>query len=130
VSIQNCADIIRRAAGRPLTLDEIQDIADKVERRITARVTAGQSRFAAAAAAGKQLAGDELLAAILEQRNAAINLRIRGTLDSLAAARPGKQAEVVRALLTGVQRVFSGAAKSVDTDRGSVADFLILPEWG
>jgi hypothetical protein len=128
VSIQNCADIIRQAAGRPLTLDEIQDIADKVESRITARVTAGQSRFAAAA--GKQLAGDELLAAILEQRNAAVNLRIRGTLDAMAAARPGRQAETVRALLTGVQRVFSGAAKSVDADRGSVADFLILPEWG
>lgn len=125
MSIDHCRDIIAKAAGRPLSLQEVADIADQVERRIAARVTAGDSRFAAAAHAGRQLAGEELLAAILEKRNAAINTRIRQSLDAQAAARPGKEHEVVRAVLTGVNRSFDGAARSIDATAHAMRDRML-----
>lgn len=121
MSTKDCIATISAAVGRKLTNAEITDISSEVEARITAKVNAGQSRFAAAAAAGKQLAGEELLAAMIERRSAAINVRIRQSLYGRIVL--GQEADLVRAVLTGVTRgIFHGAARSIDAMRHSLRD--------
>lgn len=119
----NCLATISAAVGRALSHQEILDIATEVEGRIQARVNAGQSRFAAAAAASQQLAGEELLAAINKRQSAAINARISAGLDARSAV-PGQEFNAVQALLTGARGVFYRAAASIDAARHALRDSM------
>ena len=67
-STAKCLATITAAAGRKLTMHELDSITGAVHARIVQHVNAGDNRFAAAARAGQQLAGKELLAAIVERR--------------------------------------------------------------
>lgn len=120
MSTKDCIQTISRAVGRKLSDQEIMDISGEVEARITKKVNAGQSRFTAAAAAGRELAGEELLAALIQKRSAAINIRVRQAVDLRIL--PGKEAEGLRAILTGAHGIFEGAAASIDAMRHGLRD--------
>jgi len=115
VSTNDCIQTISSAIGRKLSNDEIRNIADEVEARITSKLKRGEIREDAGKSAGRQLAGEELLAALIEKRNAAINIRVRQAVDLRIV--PEKEAEGIRAILTGAHGVFAGAARSIDAMR-------------
>jgi hypothetical protein len=115
MSTNDCIQTISAAIGRKLSNEEIRNIADEVEARITSKLKRGEFREDAALSAGRQLAGEELLAALIEKRNAAINIRVRQAVDLRIA--PEKEAEGIRAILTGAHGVFAGAARSIDAMR-------------
>lgn len=115
MSTNDCIQTISAAIGRKLSNEEIRNIADEVEARITSKLKRGEIREDAGKSAGRQLAGEELLAALIEKRNAAINIRVRQAVDLRIV--PEKEAEGIRAILTGAHGVFAGAARSIDAMR-------------
>lgn len=123
MSYQNCIAAITKAAGRPLHHDEIEAIVEKIAARVERKIAAGETRLAAHEQAGQELAGEALLAAIIERRNAAINVRVRKALDG--RIRLGQEIEGIREVLTGVQRTRRDAGRSIDAEAHAGRDAMM-----
>lgn len=87
MAAQDCIDIIQAAAkqaGRELNLKELEEVVEDLQIRQRALRSADQmlSEEAAALRAASELGDKVKLAALIEKRNAAINLRRRSELTS------------------------------------------------
>lgn len=108
----DCIAEVKAASGRDMADDELEAIFAELQARTKRRMAAGQDGASAARDAGADLARETRLAAIVEKRNRAINVIRRRALD--ARVIEGKEAESVRAVLTGVERRDRNSALSVD----------------
>lgn len=130
MAAKDCIAAITAAAGRVLRDEEIEAIVSEVQRRVERKIAAGMDPAAAAGAAGRELAGEEMLAAFIERWHAGINIRIRQQLGARVV--PGQVPDSIRAILTGFNgrlfrpANFRGAADSVDALRHTLRD----QAWG
>ncbi len=123
MAAKDCIADVNAAAGRDLGDDELEAIFAELQARAARRAAAGEDAATAARHAGAELAGETRLAALIEKRNHAINVLRRKGLD--ARTIEGKEAESVRAVLTGIERRDRNAALSVDAlGHGLAADRL------
>lgn len=127
---KDCLERIRKAAAgasknaaeRPLTDDELLEIAERIEARRKGFEAAGKidgigKRMAAAA---KEEADKVRIAAALQRRHAMMNAIVRGRLeDHLSAALAAKLSprDAVLSIYEGSVRPFAGARKSVAATR-------------
>lgn len=109
---QACFDIINKAAGRDLTDEEMHDMLASLqarERYLQAKGIATDSRSAALQAAD-DVANSIRLAAVIEKRNAALNMTKR--LEKVAFIQKNfskNLAEGLEAVMVGVNRAKQGA---------------------
>lgn len=109
---QACVDVINKAAGRELTDEEMHDLLASLqarERYLQAKGMATDSRSAALQAA-EDVANNIRLAAVIEKRNAALNLTKR--LEKVAFVQRNfghNPAEGLEAIMVGVNRAKQGA---------------------
>lgn len=115
-SYQDCIDTIRKAGGDALTdgdLEELLSALQARERYLRAKGLARDSTDAALQAAD-DLANNVKLAAVIEKRNAAINLAKRVEKVAWIQKHFGNNiAEGLEALLVGVNRAKQGAREGV-----------------
>jgi hypothetical protein len=110
-----CIAAANSAAGRELSEAEAESLFARAHARIHFYKRAGMAGDAAATRAGQELGTEILEAAIIETRNAALNVLRRQALDGRVV--PGMESESVRAVLSGsVRGTFRGAADSVDAN--------------
>lgn len=118
MSAQDCIQAIVKAAGRDLTAEELDRIVSEVDRRLRKRMAKGEGLREAGDAVGKELVAEEMLGAMIERRNAALNVLVRQSLDARAV--PGQERDAIRALLTGVEGKQRGMADSIDAQRHGI----------
>lgn len=112
MSFESCIETIKAAAGRDLSDEELDDLLTALQARqkyIVAKGFVGDSAEAAMAAA-EELANNIKLAAVIERRNAAINLTKRIEKVAWVQKNFGNNiAEGLEAILVGVNRAKTGA---------------------
>jgi len=120
--LQDCiSEIVTASGGRideaeaERMLNAVVDRARRYERRM--------SRAEAAIKAGRDLADEARIAAAYNRRDAALNALVRDRLD--ARVTPGKEAEAVRAILSGVEGRGRGLADSIDAEAHATAGRLV-----
>jgi hypothetical protein len=118
MSAQDCIAAIVQAAGRELTTDELDNIVTEVQTRVRRRVAEGLGVREAGDLVGRELVAEEMLAAMIERRNAGRNALVKQALDM--RAEPGREGEAIRAVLTGVEGPRRGLADSIDAQRHSI----------
>lgn len=116
MSYQDCIDTIRKAGGEKLTDDDIDELLTALQRReryIRAKHLAIDTRDAAVQAA-EEIANQVKLAAVIEKRNAALNLVKRTERVEWIQRNFGNNlAEGIEALLVGVNRAKQGSREGV-----------------
>ncbi|MDR3418699.1 MAG: hypothetical protein P4L83_21205, partial [Nevskia sp.] len=120
MSINACISAVNVAAGRDLTDEELDRVFTRMQGKMRRLQGEGMSAREAAERAGQEIGGEIRAAAIIEHRNAALNVLARQALD--ARVEPGKEAWAVREVLTGSRRGGLGAADSVDAARHGLRD--------
>lgn len=124
-SYRHCFESASAAAGRPLTDEELERIFTTAQGRINRYVRQGMAPRDASMRAGAELAAEERIASALQRREAARNVLIRQGLD--ARATPGREARVVREVLSGTNRGDRDAGGSVDAQRHAIPGQIIGP---
>ena len=116
MAYENCINIIQQAAGRDLTNDELDAMLTALqakEKYIKAKGIVTDDREAALQAAS-ELANNIEMAAVIEQRNHALNMVKRIEKVSFVLQNFGSNyAEGLEALLVGVNRAKTGARNGV-----------------
>lgn len=112
----DCMSTIRAAAGRELSDEEITDLLSALQMRQRYIMAKGEVTDSAEAAirAADEVANNIKLAAVIERRNAAINLTKR--IEKVAWVQRNfgdKPAEGLEAILVGVNRAKQGAREGV-----------------
>ncbi|MFT8375533.1 MAG: hypothetical protein ABF812_08650 [Gluconobacter cerinus] len=106
-----CFEEASKAAGRALSQDELEQVFGGAQRRIDRLMREGLSPQEAAQRAGIELASEERLAAIIEERNRKINLVKRtAILDRVVE---GDEFRSLEGLLAGAENTNRSAALSV-----------------
>lgn len=123
-----CIETLSQAAGRPLTDDEVDYLFKEVRKRrdfIKAKGKADTLEEAALKAAD-ELANNIKMSAVIEKRNAALNLTKRMTHVDWAQQNYGtKVAEPLETLLVGTNRAKEGARDGVaQTQQAIVRNYL------
>lgn len=109
-----CIDIIRREIEE-ITPDQLDDLLNEMRRRQAHYMRQGLPSQDAAQRATQSVSRDMKLAAAIERRNAAINLRIRREmLDFVRTQFGDNPAEGLTALLAGSNKVGIGTRMSAD----------------
>ncbi len=117
-----CKPTVEQAAGRPLTDREMADLLSALQRRVKEKRAEAKSRDEAVLLAADQIAKDATLAALIEKRNAALNLRRKvEAVDFVTRGWADKPVEGIEALLVGVNRARQGARASVAADQRALA---------
>lgn len=128
IVLKNCLEAITKAAGRELTEAETKQLSRELDRRARAiRATdTALSLEDAALKAADELGKSVTLAAAIEKRNAAINLKRRsaalGFIRESFAADP---ALGLRSLLTGTQRSRLGARRSAAAEQEQLRGYYL-----
>lgn len=122
---RECIKAITAAAGRELTADEVEAVAEAVQRRAVAKLTKGMDARTAASEAGRDLAGEATMAAMIEKRSAAINVLRKQELMSRRIE--GREIETMRAILTGVEGTGRDMGRSVDAQGHALRDGILGP---
>lgn len=123
-----CLVEIQRAAGRPLSDDEMADLLEELQRRQrrAARLDGLADAEAAALKAADDYAADLALAAKVEKRNALLNLRRRlEAVDFIRSRFAGDPALGVEALLVGVNRPATGARYSAAAQQNQLTGYYL-----
>jgi len=106
-----CFEEASKAAGRALSQDELEQVFGSAQRRMDRLMREGLSPQEAAQRAGIELASEERLAAIIEERNRKINLVKRtAILDRVVE---GDEFRSLEGLLAGAENTNRSAALSV-----------------
>lgn len=127
MAYQDCIAAVNAAAGRELSTEEQDALFTALRQReayLRAQRTVAETDVAAQAA--EDIAAQIRTAAIIEKRNAAINLTRRVELRGWIQQHFGnKLAEGVEAVLVGVNRAKEGARLSVDAAQESLKRFYL-----
>lgn len=109
-----CIDIVRREID-DLKPSELDDLLDEMRRRQRHYIGSGLDANQAAQKASQSVSNDLKLAAAIERRNAAINLRVRREmLDFVRTQFADNPAEGLTALLAGSNKAGFGTRMSAD----------------
>lgn len=119
MSWRDCIQAITAAAGRDLSDDEVEAMATQVQNRAARLMRDGMDAANAHTQVGRELAGEALMAAMIERRSAAINTLRRQEL--MARRIEGQEARTMRAILTGVEGSSRDLGRSVDAQRHGIA---------
>jgi hypothetical protein len=120
VSYTNCLAEITKAAGRPLSEDEIESLTEELQKRQKdkARLANQYDADRVVLEAADDYAKEMAAAAAIEKRNALINLRARMTaLDFVRTQFPNDPILGLEALLVGVNSAKKGARNSAATQQ-------------
>jgi len=112
-----CIDNIKKAAGKDLTDDQLDEIITLLDRRAARAMkdNPSMSRETAFSKAAETLSAERKLAALIEKRNEAINFIRREAIEArLANAGRLGMAGALRAMVYGVEGNFYGAGLSTD----------------
>lgn len=118
-----CFEEASNAAGRALTDDELDQVFSDAQRRMDRMMREGLSPQEAARRAGVELANEERLAALIEERNRKINvLKRAGIMDRIV---DGDEFRSLEGLLAGAENTRRNAALSVSAQaHGRVAQLM------
>ena len=130
MAIKDCIAEIQKLAGDELTAQDIEDIAEDVQRRARNKKAKDKllSDKDALDAAAVDWAADADMDAKMEARNKAINILVRKRLHEFVAqaqAAGVSPAEAVAALNVGTNKRFAGARNSVDARQKALAGEFI-----
>lgn len=126
--LAQCIEAVTKAAGRELTQDEVKQLSTELDRRAreaqagTTALSYEDAALKAADEIGKQME----LAAAIEKRNAALNLRRR--TEALAFIRESFRDDPalgLQSLLTGTQRARVGARRSVAAEQEQLRGYYL-----
>lgn len=124
MAVSDCIEEVYQAAGRELTDDELSGLADALaarQRRLKAEQNLGDDE--AALKAAEEIGKDLEQQAIIEKRNAALNLVRRvESLDFVRTQFAENPALGVEALLTGVNTARKGSRYSVATQQNQLRE--------
>lgn len=123
MSYQDCIAEITKAAGRPLADDELDDLLSELQKRISERqrLNDGAAFDAIVRDAADDYAKEMASAAIIQKRNAAINLKRRlETVDFIRTQFAGNEALGLEAVLVGVNKPVKGARLSAATEQNTL----------
>lgn len=121
-AFDKCKPSVEQAAGRPLSEREMAELYDALKRHMKEKRAETASREDALVGAADAFANDVKLAAIIEKRNAAMNLRRRIEAVHYVTTRfADKPIEGIEALLVGVNRARQGARASVASEQRALA---------
>lgn len=131
MALDRCIDEIEKAAGGALSRADIMDHLGDVNRRFErrARKFPLEDKMTAAKAIGEEMAIEEKIAAIVEQRQRAINVMRKNERLERYAASPDKLA-TLDALNVGSVKGFEGAGLSVDAQAKNLTGNLTAPMFG
>lgn len=108
-----CIEEIEKAAGRKLSDDEMDDLLSELQRRQRQKKLEGKVDEDAALAAAEEYAKDMAHAALIEKRNALINLKTRMQILDYVKSNFANAPELgLEAVLTGVNAAVRGARNS------------------
>lgn len=108
-----CVQRVATALGGKATPQQLQLIASNIQNAQQQILNAGGSPTSSLSQAAARVAQQAQLAALIQKRNAAINaIRYRAVTDYVTTHWKGKEAEGLRALLTGSIRAKAGARAS------------------
>lgn len=128
MAFNDCIETLKAAAGRDLTDDEVEMLFKEVrKRRDYIRATGkADSLEDAALKAADELANNIKLSAVIEKRNAALNLSKRLRHVEWASQNYGtKIAEPIETLLVGTNRAVEGARDGVaQTQQSIIKNYL------
>jgi hypothetical protein len=115
MALDRCIADIEKAAQGALSRADILEHLDDIERRFAkrARKSPLESKAQALKAIGEEMAQEAKIAAILEQRQRAINVLRKNERLERYAATPDKKLDVLDAMNVGSIKGFEGAADSV-----------------
>lgn len=123
-AFQNCLAEIKKAAGRDLSDQEIDDLITELQRRQSRNVTKADGIEAAALEAAEKYAKDMADAAIIEKRNALLNFKRRTeALDYIRTNFADDPALGLEAVLVGANRAVTGARDSVARAQSALLDY-------
>lgn len=113
MSYQKCLDAIERAAGRPLSTEEMDDLLTGLQERTQMRLALGDDPEAAAKTAAKEYSQDMAAAAMIEKRNAALSLKtFLESLDKINSQFSRNKVLGLESVLTGVNNAAKGSRNS------------------
>lgn len=124
----DCLSAVNEAAGRDLSDAEMERVFQRAQGRIRKLVRDGMDPQAAAGEAAHQLGSEIRTAAVIEKRNAALNLLRKQGLDVRVSE--GSEARDVRAVLTGVEGTGRDMGRSIDAERHGIHAQLAGPLVG
>lgn len=128
MAFQACLDEIRKAAGRDLTDDEIGSLLEELQKRQRQRVQLSglEDMDKAVMQAADDYAKEMAQAAIIEKRNAALNLKARlQTLDFVKSQFGSKPELGLEAALVGVNRPVPGARRSAAAEQNQLSNHYL-----
>lgn len=121
-----CVEEIERAAGRKLSNDELDDLLTELQRRQRRARRLGAVDDDAALEVADAYARDLAVAAIIEKRNAALNLRRRlEAVDFIKSQFSDNPALGVEALLVGVNRAGQGTRFSAAAVQRQLSNYYM-----
>ena len=121
--INACITAVQEAAERQLSDADLDRIFSRMQGAMRRLRRDGMSARDAAVRAGQEIGGEIRAAAIIDQRNAGLSVLARQVLDG--RVQPGREAQAVREVLTGVERGHRGAADSIDAQRHGLRDRML-----
>lgn len=124
----SCLDAIVKAAGRPLSSQEVNDLLEELEKRIAAEEAIGglDSLDVRVRKAADDYAAEMAQAAMIQKRNAAINLLRRlEALDTVRSGFGNDPALGVEALTVGVNKPVRGARRSAAQEQNQLRNYYL-----
>lgn len=121
-AFQNCLAEIKKAAGRDLSDDEVDDLVTELQRRQRKNIDKAASTEQAALEAAEKYAKDMADAAAIEKRNALLNFKRRTeVLDYIRTNFADDPALGMEAILVGVSRDVKSGRESVARSQTTLA---------
>ena len=128
MGFQDCIDEIQRAAGRQLDDDELDDLLTELQMRMRRRKAEDTiaDMDAAMREAAEEYAQEMATAALIQKRNAAINLRIKlESIDFVRTQFAGDPALGIESLLVGVNRPGLGTRMSAAAEQAQLKNYYL-----
>ncbi len=125
MAYQACLAAITQAAGRELSTEELDDLLSDLQRRVDQRkrINQGEAFEETVRAAADDYAKDMAEAAVIEKRNAAIQLRTRlNALDRIESTFSANRALGLESLTVGVNAGVKNARGSAAREQASLGN--------
>jgi hypothetical protein len=129
LSAKDCIAKVIEASKGALTEDDLEEVFDEIAKRAERRRRENplEPRDQALAAIAKEMADEDALADMIEQRNRAINVLKSSAIFAHVDSMPGKEALAIDSLNVGSERGFDGAGLSVEAIQAGIKDGLQGP---
>jgi hypothetical protein len=128
-SYQACIDAVKQTLGKEATDDQVEQIAEDVQKR--AKKLKGRdpllSDADAALQAARELGDQAKLAALIEKRSRVGNIIKKQSRMSRVNQRTGREARAYQEMMAGSQDGFYGSADSVDATAHTLTAELVSP---